>query len=129
MALKRVKCCMVLKWLSDAILIMKKVFFSKTFDADIICRTTAVHLSCYENNFSEIDFWLKKVEKTIPFLNFMKMTKKYFSILGYFPVRTWIIHKKNPLRRYLTWRKCFKRDFIEVFVNRWRWNELNVVWF
>jgi hypothetical protein len=40
--------------------------------------TTAVHLSCYENNFSEIDFWLQKVEKTIPFLNLKKIDEKIF---------------------------------------------------
>jgi hypothetical protein len=78
---------MVLKRLSDAILIMKIVFFSKTFDAELMFRTAAVDLSCYENNFVEIDFWLQKVEKTIPFLNSRKMMKKYFSILGFFPVR------------------------------------------
>jgi hypothetical protein len=71
---------MVLKWLSDAILIMKNVFSSKTFDAELMLRTAAVHLSCYENNFSEIDFWRQKVEKTIPFLYFEKKMEKYFSI-------------------------------------------------
>jgi hypothetical protein len=78
MALKRVKCCMVLKWLSDAILIMKNALFFKTFDAELMLKTAAVHLSCYENNFSEIDFWPQKVEKTIPFLNFMKNDGKIF---------------------------------------------------
>jgi hypothetical protein len=73
---KQVNCCMVLKWLSDAILIIKNVFFSKTFDAELMLRTAAIHLSCYENNFSEIDFWLQKVEKTIPFLNSRKMMEK-----------------------------------------------------
>jgi hypothetical protein len=73
-ALKRVKVIQV----SDAILIMKNVFFSKTFDAELMLRTAAVHLSCYENNFSKIDFWLQKVEKTIPFLNFMKNDEKIF---------------------------------------------------
>jgi hypothetical protein len=56
MALKRVNCCMVLKSLSDAILIIKNVFFSKSFDAELILRTAAIHLSCFENNFFEIDF-------------------------------------------------------------------------
>jgi hypothetical protein len=101
---------MVLKWLSDAILIIKNVFFFKTFDAELMLRTAAVDLSCCENNFFEIDFWLQKVEKTIPFLNSRKMMKKYFSILGCFSVRAWIKHKKNPLKRYPTWKKCFKRD-------------------
>jgi hypothetical protein len=73
-------------------------------------RTTAIHLLCYENNFSEIDFWRKKVEKTIPFLYFMKMMKKYFSILGYFPVQAWITWEKNPLKRCPMWRKCIKCD-------------------
>jgi hypothetical protein len=41
-------------------------------------RTAAIHLSCFENNFSEIDFWLQKVEKTIPFLNFIKIDEKIF---------------------------------------------------
>jgi hypothetical protein len=41
---------------SDAILITKSVFFSKTFDAEFMLWTAAVHLSCSENNFSEIDF-------------------------------------------------------------------------
>jgi hypothetical protein len=40
----------------SAILIMKNVFFSKTFDAELMFRTAAIHLTCYENNFSEIDF-------------------------------------------------------------------------
>jgi hypothetical protein len=74
MALKQVKVMLV----SDAILIMKNVFFSKTFDAELMCRTAAVHLSCFENNFSEIDFRPQKVEKTIPFLNFMKKDEKIF---------------------------------------------------
>jgi hypothetical protein len=52
MALKRVKVMLV----SDAILIMKNVFFSKTFDAELMLTTAAVHLSCFETNFSEIDF-------------------------------------------------------------------------
>jgi hypothetical protein len=69
---------MVSKWLSDAILIMINVFFSKTFDAELMLRTAAVHLLCYENDFSEIDFWRQKVEKTIPFLNFMKNDEKIF---------------------------------------------------
>jgi hypothetical protein len=69
---------MVLKLLSDAILIMKNVFFCKTFDAELMLRTAAVDLSCFENNFSEIDFWLQKVEKTIPFLNLMKIDEKIF---------------------------------------------------
>jgi hypothetical protein len=89
MALKQVKCCMVLKWLSDAILIMKNVFFSKTFDAELMLRTAAIYLWCYENNFCEIDFWLQKVEKTIPFLNLKKNDEKIFSIFGYFPVQAW----------------------------------------
>jgi hypothetical protein len=79
---------MVLKSLSDAILIMNNALFSKTFDAELMLRTAAVHLSCYENKFFEIDFWLQKVEKTIPFLNSRKSMKKYFSILGYFMVQT-----------------------------------------
>jgi hypothetical protein len=53
---KQVNCCMVLKSLSDDILIIKNVFFFKTFDAGLMFRTATVHLSCYENNFSEIDF-------------------------------------------------------------------------
>jgi hypothetical protein len=52
MALKRVKVMLV----SDAILIIKNVFFSKTFDAELMLRTAAVQKTCYENNFSEIDF-------------------------------------------------------------------------
>jgi hypothetical protein len=52
MALKQVKVIQV----SDAILIMKNVFFSKTFDAELMFRTAAIHLSYYENNSSEIDF-------------------------------------------------------------------------
>jgi hypothetical protein len=83
MALKQVKVMLF----SDSILITKNVFFSKTFDAELMFGTAAVHLSCYENNFSEIDFWLQKVEKTIPFLYLMKIEKKYFSILGYFLMR------------------------------------------
>jgi hypothetical protein len=75
---KQVSCCMVLKWLSNAISIMKNVFFSKTFDAEFMFRTAAVHLSCYENNFFEIDFWRQKVEKTIPFLNLKKNDEKIF---------------------------------------------------
>jgi hypothetical protein len=74
MALKRVKVMLV----SDSILIMKNLFFSKTFDAELMLRTAAVDLSCFENNFSEIDFWLQKVEKTIPFLNLMKNDEKIF---------------------------------------------------
>jgi hypothetical protein len=53
---KQVNCCMVLKRLSDAILIMKNVFLPKTFDAELMIRTAAVYLSCCENNFFEIDF-------------------------------------------------------------------------
>jgi hypothetical protein len=75
---------MVLKWLSDAILIIKNVFFSKSFDADLMLRTAAVHLSCFENNFSEIDFWPQKVEKTIPFLNLKKTDEKIFFNLRLF---------------------------------------------
>jgi hypothetical protein len=75
---------MVLKWLPDAILIMKNVFFSKTFDAELMLRTSAIDLLCYENNFSEIDFWLQKVEKTIPFLNFEKNNEKIFFNLRLF---------------------------------------------
>jgi hypothetical protein len=41
-------------------------------------RTAAIQLSCYENNFSEIDFWRQKVEKTIPFLNLKKNDEKIF---------------------------------------------------
>jgi hypothetical protein len=83
MALKQVKVMQV----SDDILIMKKIFFSKSFDAELMLRTVANHLSCYENNFSEIDFLLQKVEKTNPFLNSRKIMRKYFSIFGYFPVQ------------------------------------------
>jgi hypothetical protein len=75
---------MVLKWLSDANLAMKNVFFSKTFDAELMLRTAAIHLSCYENNFSEIDFWHQKVEKTIPFLNLMKNDGKIFVDFRFF---------------------------------------------
>jgi hypothetical protein len=57
---------------------MKNSFFFKTFDAELMLRTTAVHLSCYENNFFEIDFRHQKVEKTIPFLNFEKNDEKIF---------------------------------------------------
>jgi hypothetical protein len=53
-------------------------FFSKTFDAELMIRTAAVDLSCFENNFSEIDFWLQKVEKTIPFLYLKKNDEKIF---------------------------------------------------
>jgi hypothetical protein len=63
---------------------MKNVFFSKTFDAELMCRTTAVDLSCFENNFSEIGFRLQKVEKTIPFLKFMKIDEKIFFNLWLF---------------------------------------------
>jgi hypothetical protein len=80
MALKQVKVMLV----SDAILIMKNVFFSKTFDTELVLRTTAVHLLCYENNFFEIDFWLQKVEKTIPFLNLKKIDEKIFFNLRLF---------------------------------------------
>jgi hypothetical protein len=52
MALKQVKVMQV----SEPILIMKKALLTKTFDAELMIRTTAVHLSCSENNFSEIDF-------------------------------------------------------------------------
>jgi hypothetical protein len=52
MALKQVKVIQV----SDAILIMKNALFSKTFDAELMLRTASVDLSCFENNFSEIDF-------------------------------------------------------------------------
>jgi hypothetical protein len=58
MALKRVKVMLV----SDASLITKNALFSKTFDAELMIRTTAVYLSCFENNFSEIDFSPQKVE-------------------------------------------------------------------
>jgi hypothetical protein len=34
----------------------EKCFFFKFFDAELMLRTAAVHLSCFENNFSEIDF-------------------------------------------------------------------------
>jgi hypothetical protein len=120
--IKQISCCMVLKWLSDAILITKNVLLPKNSDAELILRTAAIHLLCYENNNSEIDFWLQKVEKTIPFLNSRKMMKKYFSILGYFSVRAWITCKKHPLKRYPMWRKCFKRDYSSQ-------NKLAVVWF
>jgi hypothetical protein len=53
---KQVSCCMVLKSLSDAILIIKNVFFSKTFDAELMLRTAVVQKTCFESNFSEIDF-------------------------------------------------------------------------
>jgi hypothetical protein len=52
MALKQVKVMLV----CSAILIMKNAFFFKTFDPELMLRTAAVHLSCFENNFSEIDF-------------------------------------------------------------------------
>jgi hypothetical protein len=52
MALKQVKVMLV----SDAILIMNNAFQTQTFDAELMLRTAAVHLSCYEYNFSEIDF-------------------------------------------------------------------------
>jgi hypothetical protein len=52
MALKQVKEMQVL----DAILITKNAFFNKTFDAEFMFRTAAAHLSCCENNVSEIDF-------------------------------------------------------------------------
>jgi hypothetical protein len=99
---------MVLKWLSDAILIMKNEFFSKTFDAELMLRTAAIHLSCSENNFSEIDFWLQKVEKTIPFLYFMKIVEKIFFDFRLFSGAGMnnMQEKRNP-----TWRKCFERDF------------------
>jgi hypothetical protein len=116
---KPVSCCMVLKWLSDAILIMKNVFLTKTFDAELMFRTAAVHLSCYENKFSEIDFWLQKVEKTIPFLNFMKNDGKIF-----FDFRLFSCADMNNMQEklYPTWRKCFKRDYSSQ-------NMLAVVWF
>jgi hypothetical protein len=38
-------------------------------------------------------------------------------------------NEKDSLKRCPTWRKCFEGDFIEMLVNRWRWNELTVVWF
>jgi hypothetical protein len=69
---------MVLMWLSDAILIMNYALFFKTFDAELMIRTAAVHLSCYENDFFKLDFWLQKVEKTIPFLNLKKNDEKIF---------------------------------------------------
>jgi hypothetical protein len=74
MALKQVKIILVF----EPILITKDALFSKTFDAELMIRTTAVHLSCYENNFSEIDFRLQKVEKTIPFLDLKKNDEKIF---------------------------------------------------
>jgi hypothetical protein len=52
--------------------------YSQNFDAELMLRTAGVHLSCYENNFSEIDFWRQKVEKTIPFLNLKKNDEKIF---------------------------------------------------
>jgi hypothetical protein len=52
MALKQVKVIQV----SDSILITKNAIFTKTFDAELMLRTAAVHLLCFENNFSEIDF-------------------------------------------------------------------------
>jgi hypothetical protein len=91
---------------SDANLIVNNALLTKTFDAEFMSRTAAVHLLCYETNFSEIDFWLQKVEKTIPFLNSRKMMKIFFLILGYFPLQAWITCKKHPLKRYPTWRKC-----------------------
>jgi hypothetical protein len=47
-------------------------------------RTAAVYLSCYENNFFEIDFRLQKVKKTIPFLNLKKNDEKIFFNLRLF---------------------------------------------
>jgi hypothetical protein len=41
---------------SDAILIVNNALLTKTFDAELMLRTAAVHLSCYETDFSEIDF-------------------------------------------------------------------------
>jgi hypothetical protein len=74
MALRQVK----VKQVSEPILIANNALFTQNFDAELMLMTTAVHLSCFENNFSEIDFWLQKVEKTIPFLNFMKNDEKIF---------------------------------------------------
>jgi hypothetical protein len=42
MALKQVKVIQV----SDAFLIMKNALFSQNFDAELMLRTAAVHLSC-----------------------------------------------------------------------------------
>jgi hypothetical protein len=80
MALKQLK----VKPVSDAILIASNAFETKTFDAELMLRTAAVHLPCFENNFSQIDFWLQKVEKTNPFLNFMKNDEKIFFNLRLF---------------------------------------------
>jgi hypothetical protein len=52
MALKQVKVMLVL----DSILIANNALFTQTFDAELMLRTAAIHLSCYENYFSEIDF-------------------------------------------------------------------------
>jgi hypothetical protein len=52
MALKQVK----IKKVSAPILIANKALFSQSFDAELMLRTTTVHLSCFENDFSEIDF-------------------------------------------------------------------------
>jgi hypothetical protein len=65
MALKQVKVMLV----SNYILIMKNAIFFKTFDAELMFRTAAVHLSCFENNFFEM---------TIPFLNLKKNDEKIF---------------------------------------------------
>jgi hypothetical protein len=89
---------MVLKWLSDAILITKNAFFSKSFDAELMLRTGAVHLSCNENNFSEIDFWLRKVEKTIPFLNLKKNDGKIFFNLRLFSGAGMIKTQEKPFK-------------------------------
>jgi endonuclease/exonuclease/phosphatase family metal-dependent hydrolase len=52
MALKQVKVMLV----SDAILNARNALFTKSFDAEFMLRIASVHLSCFENNFSEIDF-------------------------------------------------------------------------
>jgi hypothetical protein len=41
---KRVSCCMVLKSLSDAFLIMQNALLTKNFDAELMLRTAAIHL-------------------------------------------------------------------------------------
>jgi hypothetical protein len=43
MALKQVKVMLV----SEPILIMKNALSTKNFDAELMLRTTVVHLSCY----------------------------------------------------------------------------------
>jgi hypothetical protein len=77
---------------------MKIVFFSKTFDAELMIRTATVHLLCYENNFSEIDFLLQKVEKTIPFLNLKKNDEFFFFDLRLFFGASMIKTREKPFK-------------------------------